>query len=181
MTAWEGMPRRWRGAGVLGHPGFLGQRLLRGVGRVGLGGEEGGECGALSVGELGTHGWGVDHLLTLLRWHLAEVEDGTGHEAPAGNRERVQLLHGAVPLLTLGRSEAFQSFGAVEHTGPLFRAHIVESAQLLQLALLDLGRELSEAGFVLECTLLFWQRKIAMVLHPLREVRLILDRSAGPV
>ena len=53
------------------------------MGVVGLDGEDGGEHGALAVGELGAEGRRVEGQLALIGGHLAEIEDDAGHDAAA--------------------------------------------------------------------------------------------------
>jgi hypothetical protein len=142
---------------------------------VGLDREDGGEHGALGIGELGAEGGGVDGLLALIGGHLAEVEDGANDDAAARQGNRVQLLHGIAVLLTLGQREALQGLVAVEHAAALLRVHVVEPGQLVELVLLELPRKLAKAGIVLECALLFREREIAVVVHPLLHVLLVLS------
>src|SRR5208283_3435454 len=141
---------------------------------VGLDREDGGEHGALAVGELGAEGWGINGQLALVLGHLAEVEDGANDDAPARHGERVQLLDGIAVLLALRRSEAFQGLVAVQHAGALLRIHVVEPGQLVELVLLELPGQLAKSGIVLQGALLFGEREIAVAVHPLLHVLLVL-------
>ena len=150
-----------------------------GAGGVGLDGEDGGEHGALGVGELGAEGRGVEGQLALIGGHLAEVEDDAGHDAAASRGKRVQLLHGIALLLTLGRGEALQGLVAVQHAGALLRVHVVEPGQLVEFVLLELRRQLAKSGLVPQGALLFGEREIAVVVHPLLEMFLVLGRPGA--
>src|ERR1035437_2839058 len=107
-------------------------------GGIGFGCKQGADGRALVGGELGGKAWGVDRLLALVRRHLAEIEDGTGQDAPTGNGKRGQPLYGIAILLTLLGGETLQSFVAVEHSGALLRIHIVEMGLQVAVALLGL-------------------------------------------
>jgi hypothetical protein len=144
------------------------------LGGVGLDREDGGEHGALGIGELGAEGWGVDGLLALIGRHLAEVENGANDDSPARHGNRVQLLHGIAVLLTLGQREALQGLVAFERPAALLRVHVVEPGQFVELVLLELPGKLAKSGIVLQGALLFGEREIAVVVHPLLHVLLVL-------
>ena len=149
------------------------------MGDVGFGGEDGGEHEALSFGELGAECGGVEGRLALFGWHLAKVEDGTDHDLSTRGGKSAQLLHGGVPLLTLGRSHVLQGLVAFEHPGALLRSHAVEPGQLVTIVLLGLRGQLVKARQVLQCALLLGQWEITVVGHPLRNMFLILGGSGG--
>lgn len=152
---------------------------------VWLGGKQGGECGALTIGELGAIGRRVEGLLALLRGEVAETEHGVSHGLLAIRRHGSKALRGGTVLLTLRRGHAFQHLVAFEHPAALLWVHVVEAAKLVELVLLKLRRQIVEAGHVLQRALLIGERKIAVIIHPLLEMLLVFggpidDACAGP-
>jgi hypothetical protein len=109
--------------------------------------------------------------------HLAKIAEGTGNKAPAVFREPTKLLHGTTNLLALRRRETFHCFGTVEDAATLLWRHIIELRQAVAHSLLSRWGEVAKARLVLKSALLFRRRKIAMALHPLRQVFLIFIRS----
>jgi hypothetical protein len=123
----------------------------------------------------------IDDLFALFRRHLAEVEDGTGHEAAAIGRRRGESLGGAAVLLDLRRSHALEDFVALQGAVTHLRFHAVEPVELVENVLLGLWRQFAKAGLILQSlTLRSWGEAL-MALHPLLEVFLILGCPAAAV
>ena len=144
---------------------------------VRLDGNNGCQQRALPVGKLGAIGGGVDDLLALLRRHLAQAQDGAGHELATRRRKSMEFLYRAAPLLALRLGHVSQSFIALQHALALLRIHAVEVSQFFTIMLLHLRRKLTKSGFVLQRALLIRQRKTAVAIHPLRQMLLILSGS----
>ena len=170
---------------MLGHVGcaLAGRDGGSGSGRrkVGLDRNEIVEGGALIVGEAGADAVRVESGLALLGRQVAEFAKGSGHGAASIRRKTGELSHGPTNLLTLFRGEALHRFRASDHALTLCRGHIIQLREAVAHALLNRGREIAETGLPLQSPLLFWQRKTAMPIHPLREMLLIPLRSDGGV
>jgi hypothetical protein len=162
-------------------------RLLAAVDRVtgspdreiGFDGKEVGESGALLIGELAADAIRVENGLALRVGHLAEVAEGAADQAPTISREAIPLMHGCDDLLPLRLGQMLQCLVALQYAATLFFRHIVELGKALQITLLGLGGELTEAGFVLEGGVLLIQREVTMTFHPLCQVFLVRAGADG--
>jgi hypothetical protein len=143
-----------------------------------VGGKDGADGLAFVCGKLVAEGRGIDDLLALVRRHLAEIDDGARHEPASRSGNPIELLDGVIPLLLLLRAKALQALYTVEHPAALLRVHGVEVAQGIELVLLHLRRQFAEARLILEGTLLFCEREILVVVHPLLEM-LLPRRGSG--
>jgi len=98
------------------------------------------ECGALLFVELGGDGGGVHGLLTLSGRKLAQGAEAAGDGAALVLWELVELLEGAVDLLTLVGGEAVEGFGVDDVALALVGLHAVEiDKTMLNALLLVLG------------------------------------------
>jgi hypothetical protein len=149
--------------------------------RVGFDREQSSDGGALAVVELSAKARRGDDLLALVGRHLAEIQDGAGHEAAAVRGQCCEGLHGSAVLLNLGRGHVFQNFVALQGAVALRLGHAVEAAKLIEFALLNLRGELVETGLVLKRALLLWEGEILVVLHPLLEMPLGLFVPDGGI
>jgi hypothetical protein len=120
----------------------------------GIGSEDRADSLALVGRELALEFRRVQFLISLVGGHLAEIGDGVNHGTAAGAGDCVQLLYGAIPLLLLLRAETLKALDAVELLVALLGVHRVETVQLIEFTLLQLGREFAEARFVLQSTVL---------------------------
>jgi hypothetical protein len=100
------------------------------------------------------------------------IAEGAGDEAATVYREAAEILHGAAYLLALRRGEALHGLGMLDDTAALLIGHVVELGEAIKHSLLSLGRELAEAGFVLERGLLLLERELAVTIHPLGQMLL---------
>jgi hypothetical protein len=138
---------------------------------------------ALLVGELTPKAVRVKLGLALLRRQLTKIAKGVGNHPAALFRELAELLHRAAKLLALVRSEPFHQLGTLRHPLALLERHIVELDKLVAKSILGLRRKLTKARFVLQGTLLLPQGKVAVPLHPLRQMLLVRSwtaRATGP-
>ena len=108
--------------------------------------------------------------------HLAKIAEGSGNKATAIFRESPKLLHGTANLLSLGWRETFHCFGTVKDATTLLRRHIVQLREAVAHPLLSRWGEIAKARLVLQCALLIGKRKVAVTVHPLRQVFLIFIR-----
>ena len=109
--------------------------------------------------------------------HLAKIAEGSGDKATAVFREPPKLLHGTANLLPLRRRKPFHCFGTVKNAATLLGRHIIQLRQAVAHPLLSRWGEIAKARLVLQSALLIGKRKIAVTVHPLRQVFLIFIRS----
>jgi hypothetical protein len=140
-------------------------------------GKESGERVALLLGKLAAKAVFLEDGIALLRRHLAEVAEGAGDKAATVLWKATKLPQGTHNLLALRWRQMLHRFGAFNDAAALFGRHIVELRKAVEHALLCLLREITEAGFVLQGTLLVCQRKIAVTIHPLCQMLLIPLRT----
>ena len=132
-------------------------------------------CAVSGIGKLLGKGRGIDDLLTLLRGHLAQIEDRVTDEQTVRRRQSIPLLRSRSVLLLLRRIHPFKCFIPCQCPFALSRIHGIESRQLVQLLLLFPLRQLAEAGHILHGALLIGQRHIAVFLHPVAKMALLLN------
>jgi hypothetical protein len=109
-------------------------------------------------------------------WHLAQITESAGNQASTVFREAPELLHCAANLLSLRRGKTLHRFGAINDAAPAIRRHVIQLCQAIQHTLLGLRRKLAKARLVFQGALLFWKRKVAVAIHPLREMLLVSPR-----
>src|ERR1700723_1870325 len=116
--------------------------------------KEPGEGVALLLRKLAAEAVLLEDGITLLWRHLAKVAEGTSDKTPTVLWEAAELSKGANNLLSLRRCQMLHSFSSFNHTAALFGSHIVQLSQAVAHALLCLRRKITEAGLVLQGTLL---------------------------
>ena len=114
--------------------------------------------------------FGVQDSLTLRGGKLAKAAEGASDVATLIRREFRELLHGSPNLFALREREVLHGFIALKQALPLFRRHCVEPDEGVAHALLSLRRQIVEAGFVFESSLLLIGSEVAVAIHPLSEV-----------
>jgi len=141
--------------------------------QIGLDSEEAGECASLLIGELTAEAFRIEDGLTLRNRHLADIAEGAGYQSAAIHWQIAELLHRPTKLLTLLRRETLHDLGALEESAALLRRHAIELAQVVAHPLLGLRRQVAEAGFPFQGTLLLLQGEVAVMVHPLAEMLLL--------
>jgi hypothetical protein len=172
---------RWRAASLSSLPakGRWSITGTLGLGRnIGFDGQQVGEGTAFLVGELSPVAVRVEHGLTLRRRQLAKIAKGMGNQSPTVLGKLTELLHRTAKLLTLVWREALHQLRALSRALELFRRHIVELYEPVAETILSFRRKIAKAWFILKCPLLLREGKVAVSLHPLRQMILILPLAA---
>ena len=112
----------------------------------------------------------VGRCSALVERQTAELAKGTRYSATLIERKRAQLLHGAADLRALIKREMLDDLRVCQQALTLLRGHGVELRQAIAHPLLGLLRKLLKAGLMLQCALLLIRRKVAVQVHPLREM-----------
>jgi hypothetical protein len=141
------------------------------VGRVGFDGEQVIEDLALVIAVHGAIRRRVEHMLALLRRHVAEHAVGGAHLLLALRVHVVQLLDGAAHGLTPLGTEALHVFIAAHPALTLLRRHRVQLMEAIDEALLLLRRQGVESLLAAKRVFLAGKGLALMALQPGAQMR----------
>lgn len=116
---------------------------------------------------------GVEHLLALGRWHVAQGAEGAAYLLLAGGVHIIEVLCGAADSLAALRSEAFEVFVAADRALALVGRHGIELVQAIDQALLLLLREAAESRLLAERVFLAGEGFTLVALQPVAQMLLV--------
>ena len=136
------------------------------AGRVGFDRQKVSQHLAFVVAVHGAIGRRVEHVLTLLRWHVAEYAEGATHLLFALRVHVAKLLRRTEEGLTLPRAEPFEVFIAADPALALLRRHGIQLMETIDEALLLLLRQGVESLLAAKRVFLAGKGLALMALEP---------------
>lgn len=124
---------------------------------------------------------GVERGGALVRRELAQGAEAAANGIALIGRKRGKVLCGSAHLVALLRREFFQLLIALDDTVSLRLRHCVELSKAVMHALLRGLRKVMEAGLVLQRLMLLRGGEIAVVVHPLIEMRAARGIGGGGI